>query len=456
MQGTSRELQDVAMASIIKYPDILSKCLTEVDEGFFDNLSYKLIYKCVTQYYSKYLVMPSKTELALMLKENCTSEYGDLREIARTLDTILRSDLASEDYAFDKVTEFVKRVKSERAINEVLKVFDGSQVNLDQVTNTLSEAMTVNFTKTDVLNLSDITKLAEVKKEALGDVENPTIIKLFISDLNYIFTYKGIIPGTLNCICSKPGCGKTVFLINQGISTAQQGYKCLHIFLGDMTRWDGWIRYLSCMTGVIQDKLASMSLDKLAKFIQNANITGFLNNIHILSYATGALTSNQLIEEIMKMQKKHRVHYDMVIIDYDENIAYEDVDIYKAGGQLYNKMALFARMNTSAVFIASQPKTEYYSYEVLPLESLSESSKKQKILDLILTMGASAKDTSVATLYVPKNRRGVAGKIYRLQKLGATAQMKHISENEFLRIKQEEKMERQQGNGTEEFNFNNG
>lgn len=453
MQGTSAELQTVAIAAILRFPDILSKSITEVDEGFFDNFSYKLIYKCVKQYYEKYLVIPSKSELALMLKETFTPEYGNLSEIAKTLDTLMQADLSSEDYAFDKVTEFIKRVKGERALTDVIKVFDGTQINLDKVTDSLSEAMTVNFAKHEVFNLADITKLAEIKKNALGDVDNPTVIKMFIPELNYAFTYRGLIPGTLNCVSARPGCGKSMFLVNQGVSVAQQGFKCLHIFLGDMNRWTGLLRYIACMTNVAQDKLAELSINDLGKFIQKTNITGFVANLNILEYAVGELTANQLIEEIYKAQKKNSTHYDCIIVDYDENILYEDVDMYKSGGMVYNKLALFARMNKSVVFIASQPKQEYYSYEVLPLEALSESSKKQKIVDLILTLGKPNKASGVGTLNVPKNRHGREGGLYRLAITGATSRIRHISENDYLRLKQEEKMERQQNNGSAELDI---
>ena len=113
--------------------------------------------------------------------------------------------------------------------------------------------------------------------------------------------------------------------------------------------------------------------------------------------------------------------------------------MYEAGGQLYNKMALFAVLNKSAIFILSQPKTEFWKQEVIPLESASESSKKQKIIDLMLTMGKPSKSSSIGTLFIAKNRRGEDSKVIRLKIDGSNARMSHISEDEYIAIKNKER-----------------
>ena len=80
-----------------------------------------------------------------------------------------------------------------------------------------------------------------------------------------------------------------------------------------------------------------------------------------------------MIEEITNIQREKKVHYNVIIIDYDENIADEEDNMYKSGGQIYNKMALFAVVNRTVVFIAAQPRKEYWKMEVIPLEAASES-----------------------------------------------------------------------------------
>lgn len=775
MVGTSNELQEVAMASLVKYPEIFAKTLREIDETYFNNVHYRLIYRCLCKHYGQYLVLPSKKELALLLRENHTPEFGVLSDYIKVLDDLVNSDISSEDFAFDKVIEFVKRVQGERALKKVLESFDGNTIDLNSVLTSISDAMTVNVSRSAICNLADTTDIGDIRTEAFGDDNNPVIVKFFIEAVNKSMQYKGFIPGTLNVISAPPGVGKllandtpiltkngwkrhgdlkvgdyvigldgefkkvihvypkfeanrcieftngekilchfrhewmvdvnghgysvletqdiekkkletgipnkrghrytcllpnkeyikgeqkdlpvkpytlgvwlgdgtnkhpritspfsdieviegvkadgykvtsmavhkttgvpsyycdfrgglnelgmcnykfvtekhipsmyltasieqrldllaglldtdgclvgnkysftttsirlkdtfcelistfgwrasirciepktstsgivgrlpvytvqftpdckipcrlprkqntgilnksikriaiskiteidpvegnciavdgngmylagrsmlpthnTTILLNQGLYTAQQGYKVLHIFLGDMTKFDAKTRYLSILSGIPTKKIVELSDQDLGKFIAKFNMSGILSNIDIVSYAADELTANQLIEEIKVIQTKSRKHYDCIIVDYDENIASEETDMYKSGGVIYNKMAYFSRYNKSVTFIASQPKTEYSSYEILPMECLAESSKKQKIVDTVMTIGKPSRGSEVATVHVPKNRRGTSGSIYRCHVCGETGKFEHITEEEYLKIKQQER-----------------
>lgn len=441
MNGTSIELQDVTMAALMTYTEIFTKTSKEIDETYFSNLSYRLIYKCLVKHYDEFVVLPSKKELALRIRENHTPDFGELSSMGKILDDLFNSNISSEDFALDRVVEFIQRVRGERALEKVLKSFDGNKINIPSVISNLTDAMSVTISRSEAYDLSDITDLDKIKSEALGG-HNPVIVKFFLEDLNSAMQYNGFIPGTLNCISARPGSGKTTLLINQGMYTAQQGYNTLHVFLGDMSVFDAYVRYVSCYSGLPSKKLVELTVEDLGKLIQKYNMSGIFSNITVASYAADELTANQLIEEIQAIQKKKKKHYDVIIVDYDENISYEDVDMYKSGGQVYNKLALFSRKNKSCVFIASQPKQEYWSHEILPMESLSESSKKQKIIDSLITLGKPNRGSTVGTLHLAKNRRGVEGKIYRVSINGDNAQFKHITEDEYITTKQMERSER--------------
>jgi hypothetical protein len=116
--------------------------------------------------------------------------------------------------------------------------------------------------------------------------------------------------------------------------------------------------------------------------------------------------------------------------------------MYNAGGKVYNKISLFAKQNNSVLFVAAQTKPEFWDQEIIPLNGLAESSKKQKIVDLIFTMGKPRGVKGVATLHIPKNRRGEEGGIFRMAVTGSNCRMRHITNEEYLRLKQEEKAER--------------
>jgi hypothetical protein len=113
--------------------------------------------------------------------------------------------------------------------------------------------------------------------------------------------------------------------------------------------------------------------------------------------------------------------------------------MYESGGNVYNRIALFAVTNKSVLFILAQPKPSYWDKEVIPLEAAAESSKKQKIIDLMLTLGSPSKTSSIGMLNIAKNRRGEDGRKICIHKNGANARMTHITADEYESIKKSER-----------------
>lgn len=439
MKGASAELQEISLVGLINDPYLLAKCVPEITDKFYSNPIYKLIYNALKRYYSKYLTVPTEKELSVMVSSLHKDDYGKLDDVLSKLHKLYETKISSEDYVYDQITEFIKRNRIENSLNKVVNYINGGSIDLDTVANEFRDSLNLTFSRAPLLNLSDISRVSEVREEALGPSENPVMIKFFLEPVNWLMQYKALPPGTLNMIVAPPGRGKTTTLINQGVYTAQQGFNILHVFLGDMSRYDGLLRYLSCFTGVQTSKLVDLSDEDLKKFISKYNMSGILSHIYIASYPADELTPNQLVEEITSMQKDNKVHFHVIIIDYDENFASSgDNSMYTSSGSNYNRIALFAVINKSVIFIAAQPKPDYWSREVLPLECAAESSKKQKIIDLMLTIGKPNKDSTVGTVNVAKNRRGEDCKYVRVKFNGANARVTAITEEEYSEGKKSE------------------
>jgi hypothetical protein len=101
--------------------------------------------------------------------------------------------------------------------------------------------------------------------------------------------------------------------------------------------------------------------------------------------------------------------YDMYVVDYDTNIATGSDSMYESGGELYDLLTSLA-FSGKLVFVASQPKIGFYGHEKIPMEGLAESSRKQQIIDLQITIGrAPGSGTHCGYVGVVKNRRGSEG-----------------------------------------------
>ena len=450
IKGSSSELQNVSLVTFINDPYMFAKCKDHMNESFYDNINCKLIYRALCNFYDKYLVLPNREDIKIVIEEIYTEEYGDKDDIFLTVDKLYDQKISSEEFANSRTVEFIRRCKVEKSLKKIIGSMQEGSVNLESALESLQEVSLMNIARKESYNLGDIEKIPEIRREALGDSAHPLIVKFFIDKVNYSFQYGGMPAGTLNMVVAPPGRGKTTLLINQGLSSAIAGHKVLHVFLGDMKKWDGQLRYLSIYTqrynkeegqwiGLTSKDIANLSDEEIINLMKKYNMSGIFNNLDIMEYAADELSANQLIEEILISQKTNKVHYDLIIIDYDENLKEEEDSMYKSGGQIYNKIAYFASTNKSVVFIASQPRKEYWDKDIIPLEAASESSKKQKIIDLMITIGRP-KNSSVGTLFIAKNRRGTDGGIFRIKMDGASGKIIHITEEEYNREKQMDKM----------------
>lgn len=233
-------------------------------------------------------------------------------------------------------------------------------------------------------------------------------------------------------------CGKTMFMINEGASAAKQGFKVLHIFLGDMKEYDGFIRYTSNLSGVPQDDIVAMSVKDQIELVKKTNLTGYYNNIYMVAHAAGEITAEEMIQEIKIIQNENNVHFDMILVDYADNLVPESTMMYESGGEIYNKLSALGFNNKSIILVGSQPKPFYWGEEIIPKEGAAESSKKQHVIDLMITMNRSSKQSAYGSIFLPKVRRGKECVLIRMKFEYEKAALRSIPETEYLAGKNSE------------------
>jgi len=107
--------------------------------------------------------------------------------------------------------------------------------------------------------------------------------------------------------------------------------------------------------------------------------------------------------------------YDVFIVDYDSNFLYEGESMYDKGDKIYTALSNISDLPGKLVWVGSQPKQNFWDKELIGIEGLAESSRKQQIADFILTISKSSTGTGlnhIGRLNLCKNRRGVVGYQY--------------------------------------------
>lgn len=248
--------------------------------------------------------------------------------------------------------------------------------------------------------------------------------------------------GTINVVMGAPGRGKTQLILNQGVYVANCEKYTLHIALGDLTKRQLLLRILAITTGKPIQQISLLSPEQFKKFmLQTKNkYPNVFKYLHCKTCMPNVFTGLELIRQIEDMQKKKGIKYTQVVIDYDGNIETdlsstsksktkndESKSMYYAGADIYNSFVTFAKRNNSVVWILSQPKVQYWSVDKIPLEALSDSSKKGHIVDFCMSIGKKDVTEEECTFFISKNRHGEANKVFKSKQLGATQTFEPIT-----------------------------
>lgn len=434
----SKETQEVIVSALMKNSYLFSICKNEMSDAYFSDPSCKIIYKALSVYYNKYNAIPNLNELLITIDECYYSQVGvNLSEVKDTCCRINEYDEPDELFIKDKITDFLRKVRSSSALkNFVDQVKINPNLESDSIVSDLAKALEVQLSTTKVFMMNDIDQVKEARISAVG-ADQTKIIPSFINSLNNCLMFGGWQPSTVNMIVSPPGTGKTMYLINEGVNAAKKGFDILHIFIGDMVEYDGFIRYLSCISGTPQNSLIHLTLEKQQDVVNicNQQYNNIFNHLFILAYPSLSLTVDALIEDINKFEKHLDKDFGMIIIDYPDNLIQEGVSLYTDGGTLYSSLERMARLTKSVVLVASQPQKAYWSNSIIPLEAASESSKKQMCVDVMVTMNTESRGSNFGTMLLAKARKGEVGKIFRFKTDYARCKLEEIDESTFNAMK---------------------
>lgn len=432
----SSELQQVVLSSLLKDSYVLSKVKNDIHISFFDKLSYKLIYKCLIYYNNKYNKLPSLHDLLIVIDDFYSQDFGDKEDVKTDLLELYNLPISSDEFIIDQLTRFIKRRRVEETLSTYLpKLRSGESISIDELGDELSNSVDIDLRKSKAFNLSDSVALPEVRRDSIGSDANPTVIKSSVDSINRSLLFKGYKLGDVVLVVARPGNGKTMFMINELSHAALQGYNVLHLFIGDMTEYDGFVRYTSNISGVDQDDIVLMSEMDQVDLVKKCNYNGHFDRITVKSYSASEIDVHQMIEDIMKIQDDLKIHFDMIAVDYPDNLIRENDSMYDSGGEIYNKLSYLSRRNKSVVIVGSQPKQQYWNEEIIPLNGCAESSRKQHVVDIMITLGKPYNDCTLLTGFMPKVRRGIVGNLFRLETQFEKARLKLISEFDYIKIK---------------------
>lgn len=263
----------------------------------------------------------------------------------------------------------------------------------------------IKFVQTDVVPidvLGDLDVDQVVEQELGGADPLPTRFEFIKRGT----PYQGYLKGQVVQVVAPPGVGKSLFLANEAVEMAKVGAEGYFIALGDMMKIDFIIRFSSVILNEDYYKVSASP----KKYFDSEEVRRLAKHIRVTVVPAGYMTPEGL-SDLIENELDPVQGIDYGIVDYDANFAKTTDNMYAEGGAVYDTLSRIARpMNKQArlVFIASQPKIQFWGDEELPLECAAESARKQAIVDLQVTMGRNnmISQTKAGVIKIGKARRG--------------------------------------------------
>jgi len=305
----------------------------------------------------------------------------------------------------------------------------------------------------EVENMSDLN-LSEIFPEEEFSEGGLRVFPSFFAPLNEVLGYGGYLTGQLVTVAGAPARGKTTFLFNEAVNFALSGRRVLYFALADQDKADLILKFLSIFYGYRFLKRIEEEKGKeaLLEFIENtynglvfpdayADVGGYHNPLFDLSPSRIHARNPKLFLEDPEVKKvisridivvetEVRPHIqdiqatvmsrsnepDVVIIDYDRSIKARTTEgLYQEGEEIYDGLVALTKPKggkKKLVIVASQINKGYWHLSDPPLQSLAESSRKQAISDIVITIGKNLEKTGVHEGFISlvKNRRGPTGR----------------------------------------------
>jgi hypothetical protein len=250
------------------------------------------------------------------------------------------------------------------------------------------------------------------------------VIKSSLGLINSSLLYKGYKNGDLVMVVMKPKGGKSTYMVQEAAAAADQGFKVVHMFFGDFTEFDGLCKFMSCVTGDLISNVVN------APEHYKKRCESWLENWRVAAFPAFALDCNEIVSYARNYRKKFP--FDMLVIDYDSNVRPpQDAGMYESGGVMYSTFKGFGQQEGPVVMIGCQPKIGFWDKEVLEFDSAAESSRKQHVVDIMITGGRNEKLKSIGTMHLPLVRRGESAVTTKVRFDDSHSRISEISPNEY-------------------------
>ena len=412
-------------SSVIKLildPRIRNIVISDIEDWMFDGELEKKLFRAISD--SKYSeFIPDERIFILDLHNKYSANERECKEALEILRSHSSLKNVNLEQAIKTLEQFIRDKKISKELYNLINQ-DTSSVK-PETYGKLQKALSYQITSDHFYDFSDTNQLLAAQTQ--DSPENDIIIKSSLNLINRNASYGGLKYGDLMMICGETGTGKSTLALNDTACVVEQGHKVCHLFLGDMTEFDGLVKLLAIWNNVSINKI----IGDIMEFI-TPEIREKLSRVRFKAYPAQNISVYEILGKVEALRRNFK--FDWLTIDYDGNIKETKDNIYLEGGTTYSAFKGYA-MHKCVVQILSQIKIGYWNKEIFSKDAPSESSKKQHTVDIQLGLGRNSDCRVVGTVNLHKLRRGIDNEQTRVHLNYSHAKITEISREKYEALK---------------------
>ena len=387
-------------------PDFFAQIVGLVKSEYFEYPVHSNIFEVVRDYHDKYDHLPTDEfilqEVKKVKKEReDLSDYQDEIYGINALDT---SALSNPEYFLDLVEDFARKEAMKSAISESIILLKEDRVG--EIEHLVKQALTISRNVDTGQPYFDAV-LDRWKREI--DFSERDRYKTILPTINMSLE-GGMSPKELAMVVAPPGVGKSLFLVNQGVTSMMEGRKVLYISL-EMSEDKIAQRFDSVMTLIPQTKLrepaTQITLQERLKIFEE-EFPG--SDLVIKEFPTGCATVNDIKALLVQLKNYQDFIPDIILLDYLELLrpTREIQQEYLAQQRISEDLRGMAMQQNILVWTATQTNRMGSNIKLITDNELGDSYGKIRTCDFCLSLNQSREefDNGRMRAYVIKSRNG--------------------------------------------------
>ena len=387
---------------IITNSDFAIQILDVIKPEFFSNENYRTLITMIIRWNDKYRTIPSFDNLNT-LSMKVYKDDDIMSEFMTTMINDIKNNTTTNDmeHIIDETVEFCRQQAFRNAVLESVDLVKNEQY--DGIESLFQYAMSAGMKK-------DLGHdyFADVNSRVLQR-RNPIATGFPMFD-GYISG--GLSGGDLGIILAGTGVGKSMVLTFMAADAVRQGKKVLY-FTFELSELLVGLRLDAKVTGIPLTNLLT-DIDgglrtRIANRLEEMQKTSPSSQLKIKFWPTGTATISMLYNYILQLQHVGFVP-DIIFVDYLDLIKpthfYKDKR-YELQG-ITEELRGMAGTKNIPMWSASQTNREGWDSSIVGLKTISESSAKAFVADLVLSIGRGQRlvDEGRACYYIAKSRLG--------------------------------------------------